>query len=364
MDKKDSQKSTGGVKIPRAIYIAEDGSRTVVGLSRKDTLADEVYNPEKHDPRAAGGRLVCETCNDVDVHFSKGSVAKGGDQAPGSKAHFASNPGQAHKHTQECRDEASLEASENKKYDDDKGFRLHLNTGAVSTIFNEARVYEPTDKGGIRLRQKFNRLADMEPVSIGSAREFLKVFQPSKKGVSRLHSSFLIARDFLPVPWNKFFVKYKAPYTGMKAIIERNEDEVALRRQPSLFLAKPMQIETKTRRGGSKFVKIKCHPMDLGENDMGVTEKVFPQIFVDAPSIREKVEKHGLRSLLVLGRPKIRRYQAGENEEHIYVDYTINDPREVCFDSVKDLVERRKSRLGEEAYDAPATNIIGKRPQP
>lgn len=364
----NSDKNKAGTKIPRAIHIAEDGKRTVVGLTRDDSLADTLYDPNRHNPKIAGGRLVCETCNDVDVHYTAGSIARGGDHSPGAKAHFASNPGQADKHSQECRDVSALQRSEETTYDEDKGFRLHLNTGAISTVFNASRVYHANEKGHLRLTPRYNRLSAFEPVSVKSASDFLKLFKPSKKGVKRLQDSFLIARDFLPVPWNKFFVKYKPPFTGMRSLIDSNESEVFARRQPALYLAHVEKLEKKTRpRGGGRYIKITCQPMKLGENDMGVEETVYPQIFIDEPSVRDAVihaiEEDGLKSFLVLGRPNVKRRPDGDNAEKLIVDFTVNDPREICLESVTELVKKRAERLGDDAYNAPG-HMTGRAPEP
>ena len=108
--------SEKSVQFPRAVYISASGQEIKVGSRPNDPKADAPYDAACHNPRKAGGRLVCEDCPDVDVHFVRGGDSAGGDAIIAADGHFASNPGQADNHTAGCREKAEAR-SQRKQYD-------------------------------------------------------------------------------------------------------------------------------------------------------------------------------------------------------------------------------------------------------
>lgn len=182
------------IKFPTAFNKA---ARTYVVPKASDG-ANPVYD-ETRDK----GNLVCPHCLKAALHFNKGAETVAGDNLPGQRPHFKTNPRSPH--APDCLATVLVqdEGYDPDKIDFSKGWKIYLNMGILRQAFRPyAAVVARSASGRIDIRDP--DLLDRETGSAKTPKDFVKFMTSGQN--ERLNESKIVHGNTV-TKWQDFFIR-------------------------------------------------------------------------------------------------------------------------------------------------------------
>ncbi len=166
-----------------------------------------------YDEKIHKRNLICDDCT-AEVHFCHAVPYKGGDNLPGSCAHFATNPGQVHD-AHDCEVgfiNAQLPPKDPKpEIDKTLGYRLNLNRFQPDSEAGKAFArwasgpYTRESSTKTRFKEGAEDLRRMQTYSADCVADLVKFMR--NKDPQRVAKSLVIHKGF-EIPWDEFLITY------------------------------------------------------------------------------------------------------------------------------------------------------------
>ncbi len=323
------------LKIPKARAVLDDGTVEDVvlptALARVDAVA---YDPDRHK-----GKLHCPSC-DVKVHFNRGSAVMCGGTMQGQRPHFKTNPGNPHDPS--CAYIVTYDDVEHEEVDRTRGYRIHLNLAALSTLFNErARHYQRAD--GRRIVTDDPRLVGRESLAVQSASDLIT--RLLKNGdPARIRDSVVVQGKHI-LPWNQFFIRHSSDgkdNTRFHALTERLLGMNKGARVPVLMEIRADQPAQWNQRGDAGVMD--SQKFFWRRNDGGA-EFIAPRLYLDPPAHGKMAAEtaHLLQAItseagayLVMGFARLHTYQTRTGLLHA-LNISVSDESQIARVELRNL---------------------------
>ncbi len=289
-----------------------------------------------YDALTQKGALKCRFC-DASVHFHAGSKSICGDNLVGPSAHFHTNRGQ--QHAADCGWPARMQArAAESKYNDAKGYKIHLNTTGYPAQFNEraGQVYDRGDDKKIITLDK--DLVDRRPRSVADIRDMIDLMKPSD--AARLRDSVVVHHDHV-LPWDKFFVRYNRKEGGQQGRFIDLVERLRTRKiQPCMMefnLASgvwPKDLFSRERKGA------RSAPIEAGYDAGGRRVVIQPTAWLDNPD--NTLVSRGMSEAgryLVMGYARLKTVEQPGLVTH-YVNISVEDPKQLARLDVASLAPK------------------------
>lgn len=332
---------------PLLIPYARDGRN-----NRKVSLPNHNLQPggEWYEESVHKGHLLCPDCS-AHVHFVPASESKGGGNIPGSRAHFATNPGQ--KHDEKCFVEQKRELNQSEKaeseVDKSKGFRINLNSFSrtVTADLNLSERFGVASRGPYqresriktRIKASEQDLKHLESVSIsnvGDMIEFLKSKDPE-----RIAQSVVIHRDF-KLPWRYFMLSYNPQnndHKKFKLFVSAMRDH-GQTLQPVLMEIIVDKRHTPESIRVNNCVKSKAI---FSQRQEGQPEWIMPRIYMEHRNGKSPYVFLDPGRYLVLGIAKLKTIKERGQLNH-YLSISVSDDRQIQRADLPEIRAENKRR--------------------
>lgn len=286
-----------------------------------------------YDPQYHKGKLCCAYC-DARVHFNHGSTSVAGSFA-GRDPYFATNPGQVHK---DCLWDFHEPSHSRQFIDPAKGYRIHLNVQEYKDVFNErSGAYTRDSKGRLKLSDE--RLAGMEPLSVHSVNDLVKLLEKGR--FDRINKSVVIFRNQV-IEWDQFCIHHKRP--------ERIFDLLNRASQSKDFRAPYALIEIRTdkshafdgfERGGLVVPSKPILMAERGARGLSQEIRLSAEINNRHNSYVMESFSYGEGSYFVLGLVRHKIYQGDMKIIH-YLNVTVTDAAQVAKVDLNAIAQKGK----------------------